>query len=91
MTPTKFEELLRMVAPSLTKESLIRDTISAEERHCVTPRHVVTADSQTVISMNYRMSPTTVERIIKETCGVIWDTLFLKGYLKAPTSKTNGK
>ena len=28
---------------------------------------------------------------VKETCGVIWDTLFLKGCLKVPTSKTNGK
>ena len=91
MTPTKFEELSHMVAPSLMKESRFQDTISAEERLCVTLRHVVMRDSHTIISMNYRMSPTTVGRIIKETCGVIWDILFLKGYLKSPTSKSKWK
>ena len=41
--------------------------------------------------MNYRMCPTTEGRIIKETCGVISDTLVLKGYLKATTSKNDWK
>ena len=90
-TPTKFEEFLRMVAPSLTKELRFQETISEEERLCVTLRHVVTGDSHTIISMSYRMNPTTVGRIIKETCGVIWDTLFFKGYLKAPTSRNKWK
>ena len=87
MAPTEFEELLHLVAPSLTKKSRFLDTLSAEERLCVTLRHVVTGDSHTIISMNYRMGSATVERTIKETRGVMWDTLFLKGHLKALTSK----
>ena len=47
----------------------------------------MTGDSDTIISMNYRMGSATVGRIIKETRGVIWDTLFLKGHLKTLTSK----
>ena len=78
MAHTKFEKLLCMVAPSLTKESRFGDIISAEERPCVTFRHAVTGDSHIVISRNYRMNPTTVRRIITEPCGFIWNTLFLK-------------
>ena len=51
MAPTEFEELLHLVAPSLTKESRFRDTLSAEERLCVALRHAVSGDSHTVISM----------------------------------------
>ena len=91
MTPTEFEELLHLGAPFLTKESRFRETLSAEERLCVTLRHVLTRDSHTIISMNYRMSSATVGRIIKETRSVISDILFLKGYLKAPTSKNKWK
>ena len=80
-----------MVAPSLTKDLWFQDTICAEERVFVTLRHVVMWDSHTIISLNKRMNLTTVGRIIKETCSVIWDTLFLKGYLKAPTSKNQWK
>lgn len=87
MAPTEFEEFLHLVAPSLTKESRFRDTLSAEERLCVTLRHVVTGDSDTIISMNYRMGSATVGRIIKETRDVIRDILFLKGHLTALTSK----
>ena len=91
MTSRKSEELLRMLAPSLMKESCFRNTISAEERFYVTLRHAVAGDSHTIISINYSLSPTMVGRIIKETSGIIWDTLFLKGYLKAPISKNEWK
>ena len=36
--------------------------------------------------MSYRISPTTVDRILKETCNVLWKVLSLKGYIEAPTS-----
>lgn len=91
MTPTKFEELFHMVAPSLTKELQSRDTIIAEEKLCVTLGHVVTGFTHTIISLNYRVSPTTVGKVINKTCCVIWDTLFLKRYIKALTSKRERK
>lgn len=91
MTPTKFEELFHMVAPSLTKELQSRDTIIAEEKLCVTLGHVVTGFTHTIISLNYRASPATVGKVINKTCCVIWNTLFLKRYIKAVTSKRERK
>jgi len=38
MTPTQFEELLNSVAPFITKETAIREPISAAERLCLTIR-----------------------------------------------------
>ena len=34
--------------------------------------------------MSYRISPTTVGRIIKETCNVHWNVLKIEGFLDAP-------
>ena len=93
-TTTKFWEILHMVAPSLTIESRFWDTISEVERLCVNShtKHVVTGDSHTISSMNYRMGPTTAGRIIKETCCVIWDTWHGTPFiLKLQNPKANGK
>ena len=43
--------------------------------------HVATAAS-------YRISSTSIVRIIKETTGAIWDVLLKKGYLQPPQSST---
>ena len=85
MSPNKFEELLALVAPLITKECKVREPICPAERLCVTLRHLVTGDSHITIATSYRMSPTTVGRIIKETCSVIWKVLLDNGYLKSPT------
>ena len=77
VTPKKFEERLGMVAPTLTK-AWFHNPISAEERLFVALKHLVTGDSQTIIAMIYRMSPTTVGRIIREKFDVMWDTLVSK-------------
>ena len=63
-----------------------RDTLSGEERLCVTLRHVVTRDSHTIISMNYRMGSATVGNT--RCC---MGKLFLTGHLKALTSKNKWK
>ena len=68
MLPDKFEELLSIVGPSLLKNCRNREPISPEERLSVTLRHLATGDSHATIAMSYRMSPTTVGRIIMETC-----------------------
>ena len=84
MTPTKYEDLLNMVAPQIVKSSLKREAISPGERLAVTLRYLVTGDAQTTIGASYRMSKTSVSRIIKETTLVIWDALSKSGYLKIP-------
>ena len=53
----------------------------------VTLRYLCTGDSQVTIGTSYRITPTTMGRIISETCRAIWYVLSKKGFIKAPTSK----
>ena len=85
MSPATFEILLSSVAPFIAKSSLRRAVATAAERLCVTMRYLVTGNAQITIATCYRLSPSTVGRIIKETCGVIWNVLCQKRYLTAPS------
>ena len=88
MSPTVFERLLSWVAPYITKSSVKRDVVSPAERLSVTLRFLCTGDAQITIATSYRISPSVVGRIIRQTCSVIWNVLLEKGYLRAPrTSK----
>ena len=91
MTPTKFEELLQYVAPHILRDSTRREAIQPEERLCVTLRYLVTGDAFNTIGTSYRMSGTTVGRIVKETCSVLWDVLLENGYLSVPQSTDEWK
>ena len=55
MTPERFDHLLLLVGPMLTKKSLYREPISAGERLAVTLRFLATGDSQQTISFSYRI------------------------------------
>ena len=89
MIPAKFEQLLSMMDPYLVKESKFRQPTGAKERLCVTLKHLVSGDSHVSVGMSYRISPTTVGRVIKETCNVIWNVLKNEGFLDAPASETD--
>ena len=91
MTPQKLEELLGWVAPRVLKSNFKREAISPEERLCVTLKYVVTGDAHVTIAASYRISPTSISRIIKETTKVIWNILRDKGFLKAPNSARKWK
>ena len=91
MTPQKYENLLNLVAPFLIKESKFRKPISPDERLSVTLRYLVTGDLQTTIALCYRMSPTTVGRIVNETCEVIWNQLLENKYIDAPSCSHDWK
>ena len=52
-------------------------------------RYLVTGDAQITIAASYRVSQTTVGRIIRETSQVIWDTLVAKEFLKAPETESD--
>ena len=97
MDTKSFEELLSWVPPFIQKSSLRRWKESVQERRwnctwkelyvCVTLRYLCTGDSQVTIGTSYEVSPTTMGRIISETCQAIWYVLNKKGFIKAPTSK----
>ena len=87
MPPTNLEELLQWVAPRIVKSNLKRESISPEERLCVTLRFLATGDSQTTISRSYRISQSTIGRVIPETSKAIWDVLLENGYLDVPKNE----
>jgi len=86
MSPAKFEELLNIVAPRIAKCSVQREPIGPSERLCCTLRYLVTGDAQSTIAASYRISKTSVCRIVKETTDALWDVL--KGnFLKVPQTE----
>ena len=87
---TTFERLLSWIAPSIVKSADKRPSTSPSERLAITLRYLATGDAQFTISSSYRVSPTTVGRIILETTSVIWDQLS-RGYLKHPSSDKEWK
>ena len=87
MNPTKFEEFLSYVAPLIIKASEKWKPIGSSERLCVTLRHLVTVSAQSNISLSYRISKTSVNRIIKETTDALWKVLSKRGFIKAPSSE----
>jgi len=50
-------------------------------------RYLATGDARFTIATSYRISPTTVGRIIRETCQAIWVVLKEKRYLEVPCKK----
>ena len=74
------------VASNFQKSSVRREPIGPEQRLCVTLRYLVTGDAHVTIAASYRISPTSIGRIIKETTGAIWDVLLEKGFLQPPQS-----
>ena len=91
MLPEKFEALLRIVGPRISKPFSRREPIGPAERLCATLRYLVTGDAFTTISASYRMSEASVGRIVKETCTAIWDKLLECGYMKCPETTTEWK
>ena len=92
MMPTTYEILLRLVAPVIKKKSTkMREPIGVDQRLSVTLRYLTTGDAHTTISNNYRMSPTTVGRIVCETCNAIWEKLKEAGYIKTPSTASAWK
>ena len=89
MTPERFDNLLLLVGPMLTKKSLYREPISAGERLSVTLRFLATGDSQQTISFSYRIGLTTVSNIIAETCDALW--IALQDYITSPSKPEEWK
>ena len=76
MSPERFEHLLSVVGPVLTKKSCrSRQTISAAERLMVTLRFLATGDSQQSQSFLFRIGRATVSHLIREACAAIWTAL----------------
>ena len=91
MSPSKYEELLRLVGPRITKSSQKREAIGPSERLSVALRYIITGDSQITIAQSFRISPTSIGRIVNETCRAIWDVLLEQEYIKPPQTEEEWK
>ena len=86
MSPDRFDHLLNLVVPAITKrESNLRRPISAAEPLFLTTRFLASGDSQQYLSFAFRIGRSTVSGIIKETCKAIYEAL-APIYLKVPAS-----
>ena len=75
MNPTQYEQLLQKIAPRIQKSSEKREQIGPSERLSVALRYIFTGDSQKSIASSFRISLTSIGRIVHETMNVIWDVL----------------
>ena len=67
MIPSMFDELLRLVGPSVVKKATnLREPISAEIRLPITLRYLAAGESQASLSFNYLVGRSTVCEILDE-------------------------
>ena len=76
MSPDRFEHLLTLVGPKITKKTTrFRKPISASERLALTLRYLATGESQQSLSFSYRIGKSTVSSIVSETSLAIFNAL----------------
>ena len=84
MSPRQYEYLLKQIAPVIQKQSEKSEPIGPSE--VLVLLCVFTRDSQKTIASSFRISPTSIGRIICETTDAIWNVLASK-YLVCPNSE----
>ncbi|XP_041441463.1 uncharacterized protein LOC121401193 [Xenopus laevis] len=73
MSIASFDELLSIVKPGLCRaQSLMRGSISPEERLCVTLRFLATGQSFASMYFQFLIGRSTISIIVRETCQIIW-------------------
>ena len=91
MSPERFDHLLGLVSPLITKEDTnYRKAISAAERLALTLRFLSTGESQVSLSFLFRLRKSTISKIIAETCKALRQVLFPL-YVKPPSSSCEWK
>ena len=91
MSPERFDHLLSLVGPLITKQDKqLREAIPPDERLALTLRFLASGDSQVSLHFQYRIGTKSVSRIISETCQAIWNVL-QPIYLVPPTTPSEWK
>ena len=70
------------------KSTVMRDPVGRSERLAVTLRYLVT-DAQCTSAASYRISPTTIGRVLSETCDALWVTLLTLKCIDPPVISVN--
>lgn len=91
LTKCQFYELLEMVEPSIKKtDTQMRKAVTAEERLAITLRYLVTGESQSSLSYQFRVSQNLISSIIPEVCTAIYHALQPK-YMVVPATQEEWK
>ncbi|KAM4050541.1 uncharacterized protein ACNLHF_016820 isoform 1-T2 [Anomaloglossus baeobatrachus] len=69
-----FDRLLTILSPDLSY-TIIRKSISAEERLLITLRFLATGESYSSLHLQFRVDKATISEIVRYTCNVIWQKL----------------
>ena len=86
MSPERFEHLLTLVGPLISKKATkMRELSSAAERLTLTLRMLASGDDQQSLAFSYSQGRTIVSHIPRETCSTIWMAL-RDIYLRPPSS-----
>ena len=86
MSLGRFEHLLSLVGPSIKKtDSNFRKAIEPAQPLALTLRFLASGDSQQSLTFSFRISASTVSRIINETSTAIWKKL--SEYTRPPKSE----
>lgn len=86
MSPERFDHLLSIIGPLLTKRPCrCRKPIPPEIKLMLTLRFLATGDGQQTESFSYLVGKTTISNAVRDTCKEIW-TALNKEYLKIPTT-----
>lgn len=76
MDEANFNELLDLVAPTITKEdTVMRKSIPAAERLALTLRFLATGDSFRSLAFLFRVPHNTISTIVPEVCNAIYSAL----------------
>ena len=86
MSPGRFEHLLSLLGPSIKKtDTNFRKAIEPAQRLALTLRFLTSGDSQQSLTFSFRISASTVSRIINGTSAAIWEKL--SEYTRPPKSE----
>ena len=82
-----FLELVRLIKPIIKKQdTVMRQSISPEERLTVTLRYLATGESFRSLSGQFRISDRTISKFVPEVCDAIYQILQTK-YMSVPSTK----
>ena len=90
MSSTKYDQILAIMTPRLQKCSEKRESICPSERLSVALRYLFTGDAQTTIAASFRISPSSIGRVIYENKNAIWESLVAE-YLPCPSLECEWK
>lgn len=82
-----FDEILEKVKPHISKKNTVmRDSISAHDRLCLTLRFLASGASYKDLMYAFRISVSTISKFVPEVCRALYNVLKPE-YLSVPTSK----